>query len=147
MNINTKFLGSVEIQEDEIIHFEQGIPGFPEQHHYVLLSLGEELPFLVLQSIYEASLGFIVADPFVINTDYNFQLTDTEKDELKVSKPESVLTYVIVSVKEPFEESTINLLAPIVININSRKAKQIVLQDNEKYPLHFPIQHKRGSVV
>lgn len=147
MKINTKFLGSVEIQEDEIIFFEQGIPGFPNQQKYVLLSLGKDLPFLVLQSITESSLGFIVADPFIINSTYSFELTDTEKNELNIFKPEDVLTYVIVSVKEPFEESTMNLLAPIVININSRKAKQIVLQDNEKYPLHYPIQHTKGSAV
>lgn len=146
MQIQTKFLGEVDIQEEEIILFGDGIPGLEEYHQFVLISLGEEMPFSVLQSINEPQIGFIVADPFKIKKDYAFDLSDVEKEVLTITGPSDVLTQVIVTVKDPFEESTINLLAPIIINVNNRKGKQIILQDNSKFPIRYPLHALEGSV-
>lgn len=146
MLIQTKFLGEVDIQEEEIIVFEDGIPGLEEYRQFVILSLGEEMPFSVLQNIEESQIGFILADPFKIKKDYAFDLSDDEKESLAITAPTEVLTQVIVSVKEPFEHSTINLLAPIIININNRKAKQVILRDNSKFPIRYPLYSLEGSV-
>ncbi|MEQ2527515.1 flagellar assembly protein FliW [Bacillaceae bacterium CLA-AA-H227] len=145
MQIQTKFLGEVDIQEEEIIVFEDGIPGLEEYRQFVILSLGEEMPFSVLQSLEEAQIGFILADPFKIKQDYAFDLPDNEKESLAIVTPTEVITQVVVSVKEPFEQSTINLLAPIIINVNNRKAKQIILQDNLKFPIRYPLYALEGS--
>lgn len=145
MLINTKFLGEVEIKESEIISFNQGLPGFREYQQFILLSLDADLPLAVLQSTEEATIGFVVAFPFAFKQDYAFDLSDEDKEDLQIEKEEDVLTYSIVTLQENFVDSTINLLAPIIININKKLGKQIVLQDSEAYPLRFPVNQVVGS--
>lgn len=145
MLINTKFLGEVEIKESEILTFEFGLPGFTDYHKYILLAIDAELPLALLQSTEEASLGFVVAFPFAFKQDYVFELSEEDKEDLKIEKEEDVLTYSIVTLKETFIESTINLMAPVIVNINKKVGKQIVLQDSKAYPLRFPIKATVGS--
>ena len=145
MLINTKFLGEVEINESEIISFNQGLPGFPEYRQFILLSLDADLPLALLQSTEEASIGFVVAFPFVFKQDYTFDLSEEDKEDLHIEKEEDVLTYSIVTLQETFADSTINLLAPVIINTNKKLGKQIVLQDSKAYPLRFPIKQAVGS--
>ncbi|MDN4492198.1 flagellar assembly protein FliW [Ureibacillus aquaedulcis] len=145
MNIETKFLGEVEITQEEIITFEFGLPGFPELQKFVILSLDADLPLAVLQSTEEAQIGFVVAYPFIFKKDYVFDISDEDKEDLQIENEEDVLAYSIVTLKESFAESTLNLLAPILVNTNKKLGKQIVLQDNAAYPLRFPIGSLEGS--
>ena len=145
MLINTKFLGEVEIKESEIVSFNQGLPGFPEYKKFILLSLDADLPLALLQSTEEATIGFVVAFPFAFKQDYAFDLSEEDKEDLHIEKEEEVLTYSIVTLQETFVDSTINLLAPVIINTNKKLGKQIVLQDSKAYPLRFPIKQAVGS--
>jgi len=145
MLINTKFLGEVEIKESEIVSFNQGLPGFPEYKQFILLSLDADLPLALLQSTEEATIGFVIAFPFAFKQDYAFDLSEEDKEDLHIEKEEEVLTYSIVTLQETFADSTINLLAPVIINTNKKLGKQIVLQDSKAYPLRFPIKQAVGS--
>lgn len=145
MLINTKFLGEVEIKESEILSFHQGLPGFPQYKQFILLSLDADLPLALLQSTEEATIGFVVAFPFAFKQDYAFDLSEEDKEDLNIEKEEEVLTYSIVTLRETFVDSTINLLAPVIINTNKKLGKQIVLQDSKAYPLRFPIKQAVGS--
>ncbi|WP_016837987.1 flagellar assembly protein FliW [Ureibacillus thermosphaericus] len=146
MQIHTKFLGEVEIQEEEVITLTSGLLGLEEYKKYVLLPLDKDSPLAIFQSIEESQIGFVVAYPFAFKKDYAFDISEVDRKELQVEKEEDVIAYSIVTLKEPFEESTLNLLAPIVINSVKKCGKQIVLQDNQAYPLRFPIAELKGSV-
>lgn len=74
MIIQTKYHGEVTIKEEQIINFSNGIPGFLDQKQFVILPLSEESPFLVLQSLKNAELGFIVSSPFLFFNQYEFDL-------------------------------------------------------------------------
>lgn len=145
MLIATKFLGDIEIQEQQIITFEQGLLGLGDIKKFVLLPLEKESPFVILQSTEQQEIGFVVAYPFVFKKDYIFEISDEDKKDLRVEKEEELITYSIVTLKEPFETSTLNLLAPIVINTAKRYGKQIVLPDNKIYPLRYQITAVEGS--
>lgn len=145
MLIATKFLGDIEIQEQEIITFEQGLLGLGDIKKFVLLPLEKESPFVILQSTEQQEIGFVVAYPFVFKEDYVFEISDEDKKDLRVEKEEELITYSIVTLKEPFETSTLNLLAPIVINTAKRYGKQVVLPDNMLYPLRYQITAVEGS--
>ena len=140
MKIETKFLGEMHIGEDEIFHFPYGIPGFEKIKNFVILPLETESPFAILQSIEQAEVGFVIALPFVFKKDYKFDLSDEDKEELKISDSEDIITYTIVTLKEPFNSSTINLQAPVVINHKLKIGKQLVLQDSSSNPLRYPIE-------
>lgn len=140
MNIETKFLGQVTIEEKEIIKFPNGIPGFEDKKEFVILPLEKDSPFAILQSIKQQEIGFVIALPFIFKDDYVFDLMEEDKEELKLKSSEDLITYSIVTLKEPFNSSTLNLQAPLLINHKQKIAKQLVLQDANIYPLRFPIE-------
>lgn len=147
MLIETKFLGEVEVQESDIITFQGGLLGLPEYEKYVLLALDADLPLAFLQSVEESQIGFVIAFPFAFKKDYAFDLNEEDRLQLSIEKEEDVLTYAIMTLNETFMKSTLNLLAPVVINTNLKIGKQIVLTDNEKYSLRYPIQSEVGSKI
>lgn len=140
MKIETKFLGEVEIVEEDIYTFENGLPGFEDLTKFVLIPLDADLPLAILQSTEQAQVGFITAYPFAFKADYAFDLSEEDKQALHIETEDEVVPYAIVTVQEPFEDSTMNLLAPVVINVAKKYGKQVVLTDNKKYPLHFTLK-------
>ena len=146
MNISTKFLGDVTIQEEEILYFEQGLLGIEETKKFVLLPIDTELPLAILQSVEQAEISFIVALPFAFKSDFIFDLTDEDIEQLQVVQPEDILTYAIITLADTLKESTLNLLAPIVINTKQKLGKQIVLSDSVTYPLKYELKSFEGSV-
>jgi len=143
--IDTKFLGETEIKEEDILTFEQGLLGLKDVTRFVLQPIDEDLPLAILQSVENKEIGFVIAYPFAFKEDYSFDLSEEDYEQLKIEKIEDVLTYTIVTMKETFQESTMNLLAPLIINMEKKFGKQIVLQDNKSYPLRYPMQILEGS--
>ncbi|MGE7914509.1 flagellar assembly protein FliW [Lysinibacillus xylanilyticus] len=145
MKIITKFLGEIEIVEQDILTFEHGLLGLENEKKFVLLPIDADLPLTILQSVDNAEIGFVVGYPFAFKKDYSFDISEDDRVQLQIEKEEDVLTYSIVTMKETFQDSTINLLAPLIINMDKKCGKQIVLQDNKSYPLRFPMQTLEGS--
>lgn len=129
MNIQTKYFGEVVIEEKQMIQFPQAIPGFPNQTNFVLLELPNNPIFHVLQSVTDEAVAFIVTNPYHFYKDYAFDLDDSTLELLEIKSEHDILVYVIVSLKEPFTSSTINLQAPIIINQTANKAKQYITND------------------
>lgn len=140
MKIETKFLGQVTIDEKNIIQFSNGLPGFEDLKEFIVLPLEKDSPFAILQSIKQYEIGFVIAFPFSFKQDYAFNLTEEDKEDLKIESTEDIVTYAIITLKEPFNSSTLNLQAPIIINQKQKIAKQLVLQDSTMYPIRFPIE-------
>ncbi|MDC6268304.1 flagellar assembly protein FliW [Lysinibacillus fusiformis] len=145
MKIATKFLGEVEIIEQDILTFEHGLLGLEEERKFILLPIDADLPLAILQSVERPEIGFVVAYPFAFKQNYSFDISEEDREQLQIEKQENVLPYAIVTMKETFQDSTINLLAPIILNIEKKCGKQIVLQDNKAFPLRYPMQPLEGS--
>lgn len=135
MDIETKYHGTQQINEADILQFELGIPGFPEEKEFVLLPLGEDT-LLVMQSVTTPQVGFIITDPFSFFPEYDFKLFDSAVEQLNLEKPEDALVYTILTVQDPFEKTTANLQAPVIINRNNNKAKQVILNDGQYKSRH-----------
>ena len=145
MLIQTKFLGEIDIEEQDIITFELGLPGFPAYTKYTLLGLDADVPMALLQCVENVELGFLVVLPYVFKTDYAFDLSEEDIHELQIKEEQDVITYAILTLQETLTESTMNLLAPIVINTKQKLGKQIVLTESEKYPIRYPLAIAQGS--
>ncbi|KRE97960.1 hypothetical protein ASG89_29085 [Paenibacillus sp. Soil766] len=131
MLLNTIRLGEVEIDEEKLVLFPEGVPGFEEKRAFAILTPDEDMPFSFLQSMEDGDLSFIVANPFVYFPDYGFELPVSVRNELNISNEEDVTVICTVSINEK-DEFSLNLLAPIVINSNERLGKQVILH-NSKY--------------
>ncbi|OKP90584.1 flagellar assembly protein FliW [Paenibacillus sp. P3E] len=139
MIIETLSMGKLEVNEDQIYHFPKGIPGFEEETDFALIHMSES-PFWVLQSLKEQELSFLLGDPFVFYPSYEFELPDDEAEELGIES--EVLVRCIITLKEQIEASSINLLAPIVLNPTGRTGKQIVLHRAPYHTKHNLLQEQ-----
>jgi flagellar assembly factor FliW len=139
MKIATKYHGDIEIHEQNIVRFEQGIPGFLEEKLFVLLPL-EDTPFIILQSVNTPALGFVLIEPFSYFPTYEIDLDDNTLEQLQITGEQDVALYVILTVADPFDDTTANLQAPIVINVNKRLGKQVILTNTDYKTKHrlFP---------
>lgn len=139
MKLCTKYHGEIEINKKDIFHFEHGIPGFLDEKQFVLLPLGDT-PFVILQSVKTPSLGFAMIDPFICFKDYDFELDEQSVAQLQLSSEKEVAVYVILTVTDPFDDTTANLQAPIVINVHKRLGKQVILTNTNYKTKHrlFP---------
>lgn len=147
MNIETKFLGEVTIDPTTIIEFPEGIPAFEEEKQFVLIPLAPNSPFITIQSVKTPTVGFLAAYPFNFKEDYQFDIEETDKEKLKIESDEEVVVYSIITLNDSLANSTMNLLAPVIINSKEKIAKQVVLTDNEQHPLRYPLKSREGSVL
>jgi len=139
MEINTKHFGIIDIEESGIITFPEGLPGFENLRKFVLLNKAEnDIPFQWLQSIDDFDLAFVVIDPYAIVGNYDIDIDDNEIEVLEIADINKILIYSIVVVPENIKDMTANLKAPIIINTENMKGKQVVLNDT-KYQLRYRI--------
>ena len=122
------------------IHFEAGLPGFPEIHEFALVHWedDEDSPFTILTSVDQPGLEFLVVPPMLFFADYEPEIDDDVAERLDLRSGEDALLLVIVTVPDDAAKATANLLAPIVVNRHTRKAMQAVLADTS-HPLHAPL--------
>ncbi|MFI2857106.1 flagellar assembly protein FliW [Paenibacillus sp. JSM ZJ436] len=141
MIIDTGMWGQVEVQEDAVYVFEKGLPGFEEEHRFALIEA--EYPFAYLQSLQDKELAFVVADPFTFYPEYDFELPEYEVRELELG--EEVIVRCILTLKEQPDDSSINLLAPVVMNPQQRLGKQIILHHTSYRARHSLIRSEQAS--
>lgn len=146
MDIQTAQFGTVKIDEDHLIVFDQGIPGFEDYRTFALFSPNEDIPFSFLQSVEHVAVSFILVDPFLFYPDYEFQLNSDAIEQLEVHSQQELSIWSILSLGESIATSTINLLAPVIINTARKKGGQVVLHGSG-YKTKHPIRTgKSGSV-
>jgi len=138
MEIDTIRFGTVEVDEKKVIVFSEGIPGLEEYRKYVLLQFEDSYPIIWLQSVDEGGICIPVLDTFSVLTGYVFDIDDTDVKELELNAPEELHVVSVLVIPEDIQQMTANLAAPIIINITTGKAKQIMLGGGD-YNIRAPI--------
>lgn len=141
MKLLTRDLGELEIDEKDIVTFEGPIFGFERYRRFVFLyqeDISEN--FIWLQSVDEPELCFILVQPDLITDHYQPELPKEAKTLLGDG---DYMCWLIVSLREPSQDSTVNLRSPIVVNPETRKAAQFVLEGN--LPIRHPLVREEGS--
>ncbi|MFS1517155.1 flagellar assembly protein FliW [Bacillus sp. SCS-151] len=136
MEINTKYHGTVNINNDDMITFANGIPGFLDEKEFVIIPFSQGTPFQILQSVCSKDVAFTLIEPFSYFQDYTFELDSRTLDQLNIILEENVAIYNIITVHEPFTNTTVNLQAPIVINAEKRVGKQVILTNTSYHTKH-----------
>lgn len=141
MKLKTRDFGEIEIAEEELFTFTQPLFGFENYKKFALLfddELGDKLVFL--QSAQEPGLRFILCDPAAIKPWYQPQLPENAEELLG----EGEYCWWLVTVVAPdFRASTVNLRSPILFNPHTRKAAQILLED--ELPVRCPMFEEEGQ--
>jgi flagellar assembly factor FliW len=132
MRIQTTRFGEVEINDAAILTFPQGLYGFEQRRQFCLIDHRPDSPLKWLQSVEDPALAFVVMNPFEYFPDYEVLIPDDEAEELNLTDPSQAIVLTIVAVPSDPYQMTANLLAPLVINGDTRVARQIILSD-ERY--------------
>ncbi len=131
MEIQSKYFGKIEIDAKTIIEMVQPIYGFEASIRYTLLSdqdIGSDL--LWFQSIDDEKVCFMVANPATFIKNTIIEMTQDDLELVRASHMDDVDILSIVSLGETFEQSTINLKSPIVLNSKNNVGAQIILNQD-----------------
>ncbi len=148
MKAKTRLFGEIDIAEDKIIKMEQGIIGFPNMKNFTLiydLEKGEKDAIKWFQSMDEPEFAMPVMEPQILVEDYNPSVSEEVWNTLGDITPENSLILATVTIPSEIEKISINLKAPIIINMDTKKANQIIVEDD--YPVKYEIYDllKKGT--
>lgn len=146
MQLATTRFGNIEIDEQKILHFNQGLPGWESEKRFILISNEETEPFHWLQSLDGASLALAVINPYFLFPDYCPAVPERVFNELNVHDENDLLLLTVVVIPQDFENMTTNLAAPILINAQKNLGLQVILENTE-YSLRCPIYEAVRSLV
>ena len=139
--VDTVRFGEIEVEEEKVVHFKEGIPAFEDEHEFLIIPYDEESPYYFMQSLKTPELAFLITTPFIFFPDYVIELDDETLDELKIKNQEDVMLYSLITIPNgSVRYMTANLLAPVVINTENMQAKQIVMEKTRYTTKHrlFP---------
>ncbi len=138
LTIETKKFGTVDVNKNAIFNFVSPIIGFNEHKNYTIIDYKPDSPFKWLQSMEDMDLAFPVTLCSFFNIDYQFDIPDEEAQKLDIQNPDDVFVCNIANIPMSNPQgATINMLAPIVINIKNKKAMQLVLKNTD-----FQVRYK-----
>lgn len=134
---HTRF-GTLDFTDEDVITLSGGLLGFAQSTRFLLLDLGHKGSFRWLQSLDEPALAFLVVDPCDYVQGYGIELADEEAAALQIGEetPTLVLTTASIPDSRP-QDMTINLAGPIVINLEARLGRQMVVDDER-----IPVRHR-----
>ena len=139
MEVNTRIFGTIDIEDDKLIHFVNGIVGFPQLTTFALIHDNEkEGGIQWLQSMQEPQFAIPVINPLDVLDTYNPQVEDELLKPIGGLDPENMLVLVTVAVPSDLTKMSVNLRGPIVINADNKKACQVITE-GEEYQVKFPI--------
>ena len=142
MIIQTVKFGDVEVEESRIFDFVMPIIGFNHLSRYIILDPNKDTLFKWLQSVEEPSLAFPIISVAALDYDYSVDLSDSVISALDIKNPESLLVMNITSIPQDNPRgTTINLLAPLIFNLDAQKAGQVVLSGSG-YDISYPMFKK-----
>ena len=138
MKIKTERFGEVSYTSEDILFFPRGIPAFEDRHEWILAG-NDDSAIRWLQSLDDETLALPVTSPDAVRPDYNARIPEDELKLVGSMDPADLALLIVVSIPEAAPwDMTANLRAPILINIKTRKAVQVIAL-NEEYPVRHVV--------
>ncbi len=140
MELVTKYFSNMTYEDNDVILFKNGLFGFENYRRFILIRFDNNNNSMVcLQSIDEANIAFVMINPYHFIHDYNVSLSETDIHDLQLNNPDNLTVYNICVLQETIPQSTTNLRCPVIVNTETRLAKQIILE-NAEYPFKYPFK-------
>lgn len=138
MEIQSKLLGKIEFEEESLLHFEEGLIGIPEKKRFLLIEKDDFKPFAYLQSVDDPSFILIVINPMMVEKEYKFDIYKDDLTALNIKDENDFSMLAVVIFAQKIEDITVNLKAPILINVHNKKGLQVILL-NDDYSVEDPL--------
>jgi|YNPBryBLVA2012_1023415.scaffolds.fasta_scaffold00286_11 flagellar assembly factor FliW len=143
MQFCTRHFGTIEYDPEAVFQFPAGLPGFEDQRRFLPLQQPNVEPIVFLQSLDRPDLCFITLPVQTIEPGYRLSISAEDlrllglPEDRQPEMGKQVLCLAIVAVAEG-RPPTANLLAPVVLNLENRRAVQAILSDSpysHRHPL------------
>lgn len=136
--------------DETVLHFEEGIVGFPAMRQAALVRLPDYEPFWWLASLTDPHTKFLVVDPREIFTDYEPALPAEIAARLDLQSAEKPLIFSTVKISSDWTNTTINLRAPLFVNAATKRGAQAILsgtnfRHDERLPESVLSEEKGGE--
>jgi flagellar assembly factor FliW len=141
--LSSRHFGPVEYQDDAVFEFPAGLPGFEQERRFVAIEHAASRPIVFLQSLNRPELCFITLPVLAVKPDYGLAISIEDLRALALAESRQpaigaeVLCLAIISVAED-KLPTANLLAPIVVNLKTRRGLQAI-QEGSSYSHQYPL--------
>jgi flagellar assembly factor FliW len=145
VKIETTRFGEIDIKESELIVMRGPIFGFERFSRFVLLFQNKNTPLWWLQSLEDPSIAFVVVNPRIVKSDYNPTIFTEDLESLDINSSDHIALLAIVTVRSQPLRVTANLRAPILINAETRMARQVVLEDAD-YSIQYDVLDHKADV-
>lgn len=151
MLIQTKYFGEIDLTEEKIITLERGLFGFEEFKRYTILYDCEKeggANISWFQSVDEPTLALPVINPLLVKEDYNPVVEDELLSGIGEISEENLVILLTMTVPADIKEMSVNLKAPIIINADTRKGAQLIVENQDyevKYKIYDLLKEKKEA--
>lgn len=148
MEINTRDFGIVQIEEDALYDFPEGVYGFEDDTCFAVFhKTFDDVSFLYLQSVQNIIPCFLVFEPDDLYPGYAPLLGQEDLAACGAENPEELIFLVIANVPDSIKEMSLNIKSPLVLNPKTKIGRQVILQNPEYTVRYQPFlnQSKGGA--
>jgi len=132
LHVTSPRFGDFDVPADRVLHFPEGLIGFPRSHRFVILDHRPGSPFKWMLSVEEPDLAFAVVNPRDLVPEYRPPV-ETAARALGVDVADVALFTIVTIPSDPLA-MTVNLMAPVVVDVRTRTSRQLVLEDGRYDP-------------
>lgn len=136
--VTTSRFGEISVPEDDVFTFKWGLPGFGFLRDFVVLAIEEQKPYVWLQSLERAEIALPMIDPWILFDDYDPRLPAVTAAVMEIERADDFCLMCVCVVGPDAKEMTVNLLAPVVLNLRTHVARQVMLEDCD-YSVRTPV--------
>jgi len=137
MQIQSTRFGTLEIRDDAVLEFPDGLPGLHGQR-WAFVAKSDDSPFYWLHSVEHAEVAIPVTSPWLFFSDYEVRVPEDEAKSLGLHDASEAYIVCVVRATEDLADTTINLAGPLIINTGTRTGRQ-VLNDAGGYSVRHPL--------
>jgi len=139
ITIESSRVGKIEVKEDRVIHFPEGLVGFPDLKRCIVADDPNDIgmPFKWLIPLENPEMLFLMTDPGIFFSDYAFDLDEEHREYIGVRSEDDVSVISLLTVPSDPSKITANLRAPLVINWRTMVGRQIILRNTNYQTKHY----------
>jgi len=139
--------GELQYDDADVIHLPEGLVGMPNLRNWLILEMGDDMPMKWFQSLDRGDFGFPITQPDLFADSYEIAVTPATRSRLGNREMEDLATLIITTVHPGGTQVTGNLLAPLVVDTETRRGIQLT-QDDSKFGVRQEINYfKFGLAV
>ncbi len=151
MKANTRLFGEVDIPEEKIVTFENGVLGFEDCKKFTIIydaDKGESTAISWLQCMDNPDVAFPVISPFFVMDDYDPIVESEMIESLGEVNEENLIMFALMNIKSDIKQLTANMKAPVIINAETLKGAQVIVENDDyeiKYNIYDVVQKQKSD--